>query len=114
MDMLKVFDVASPNECFERSESIVPQQALALANSKLSLTMARDYSRSNFRPRRRMSRFHLRPAIERQSPCMAALTRSSWRRHSTASSGASRAAAELHESLEYLRSRRRFIATARS
>ena len=35
MDMLKVFDVASPNECFQRSESIVPQQALALANSKL-------------------------------------------------------------------------------
>jgi hypothetical protein len=41
MDMLKVFDVASPNECFERSESIVPQQALALANGKLSLTMSR-------------------------------------------------------------------------
>jgi len=42
MDMLKVFDVASPNECFQRSESIVPQQALALANGKLSLTMSRD------------------------------------------------------------------------
>jgi mono/diheme cytochrome c family protein len=42
MDMLKVFDVASPNECFQRSESIVPQQGLALANSKLSLTVARD------------------------------------------------------------------------
>ena len=41
MDMLKVFDVASPNECFQRSESIVPQQALALANGKLSFTMAR-------------------------------------------------------------------------
>jgi hypothetical protein len=41
MDMLKVFDVASPNECFQRSESIVPQQALALANSELSLAMAR-------------------------------------------------------------------------
>ena len=42
IEMLKVFDVASPNECFQRSESIVPQQALALANSKLSLTMARE------------------------------------------------------------------------
>jgi hypothetical protein len=42
MDMLKVFDVASPNECFQRSESIVPQQALALANGTLSQTMARD------------------------------------------------------------------------
>jgi uncharacterized protein DUF1553 len=41
MDMLKVFDIASPNECFQRSESIVPQQALALANSELSLAMAR-------------------------------------------------------------------------
>ena len=42
VEMLKVFDAASPNECFQRSESIVPQQALALANSKLSLTMARE------------------------------------------------------------------------
>jgi hypothetical protein len=41
MDMLKVFDVASPNECFQRSESIVPQQALALANGTLSFAMAR-------------------------------------------------------------------------
>ncbi|MFN0166507.1 MAG: DUF1553 domain-containing protein [Bryobacteraceae bacterium] len=41
MDMLRVFDLASPNECFERGESIVPQQALALANGKLSLTMGR-------------------------------------------------------------------------
>ena len=48
MDMLKVFDVASPNECFQRSESIVPQQALALANSKLSLTMAREIAATVF------------------------------------------------------------------
>ncbi len=41
MDMLKVFDAASPNECFERGESVVPQQALALANGTLSLAMAR-------------------------------------------------------------------------
>ena len=41
VEMLKVFDVASPNECFQRSESIVPQQALALANSELSQEMAR-------------------------------------------------------------------------
>jgi len=38
---LKVFDAANPNECFERNESIVPHQALALANSKLSLQAAR-------------------------------------------------------------------------
>jgi hypothetical protein len=41
VEMLKVFDVASPNECFQRSESVVPQQALALANSALSFDMAR-------------------------------------------------------------------------
>jgi hypothetical protein len=40
-EMLKVFDVASPNECFQRSESVVPQQALALSNSALSFDMAR-------------------------------------------------------------------------
>jgi hypothetical protein len=42
MEMLKVFDAASPIECFERSESIVPQQALALANSSLSWKMAKE------------------------------------------------------------------------
>ena len=31
-----------PTSASRRSESIVPQQALALANSKLSLTMARE------------------------------------------------------------------------
>lgn len=45
MEMLRVFDEASPNECFERSESIVPQQALALSNSKLSQTVAEEISR---------------------------------------------------------------------
>ena len=42
---LKVFDEANPNECFQRNESIVPHQALALANSKLSLQMARTLER---------------------------------------------------------------------
>ena len=41
MDLLKAFDAASPIECFQRSESIVPQQALALANGKLSFVVAR-------------------------------------------------------------------------
>jgi len=35
MTFLLLFDAASPNECYRRSESIVPQQALALANSSL-------------------------------------------------------------------------------
>jgi len=37
---LATFDQASVLECYRRAESIVPQQALALANSKFSLTMA--------------------------------------------------------------------------
>ncbi len=41
VEMLKVFDVASPNECFERTSSIVPQQALALSNSDLSFSASR-------------------------------------------------------------------------
>jgi mono/diheme cytochrome c family protein len=37
---LGIFDDASVRECYRRSESIVPQQALALSNSKLALDMA--------------------------------------------------------------------------
>jgi hypothetical protein len=45
MTMLVVFDAASPNECYRRSESIVPQQALALMNSSLSLGHSRQLAR---------------------------------------------------------------------
>jgi hypothetical protein len=34
-EFLRLFDAANVNECYERSESIIPQQALALANSTL-------------------------------------------------------------------------------
>ena len=37
---LALFDDAGVQECYRRSESIVPQQALALSNSKLALTAA--------------------------------------------------------------------------
>jgi hypothetical protein len=37
---LALFDDAPVRECYRRSESIVPQQALALANSKVALEMA--------------------------------------------------------------------------
>jgi hypothetical protein len=40
-EFLKLFDMAAPGECYERKVSIVPQQALALANSELTLVMAR-------------------------------------------------------------------------
>jgi mono/diheme cytochrome c family protein len=41
MLLLDQFDPASPTECYERHESVVPQQALALANSALALGQAR-------------------------------------------------------------------------
>lgn len=41
-EFLRVFDVANPAECYQRSESIMPQQALAMANSAVSLTSARE------------------------------------------------------------------------
>ncbi len=41
---LGLFDDAGVRECYRRSESIVPQQALALSNSKLALAMAEKIS----------------------------------------------------------------------
>ncbi|MEQ9410970.1 MAG: DUF1553 domain-containing protein [Fuerstiella sp.] len=46
MTMLVLFDAAGPNECYRRSESIIPQQALTLANSTLSLSQSRKLARS--------------------------------------------------------------------
>lgn len=42
MPFLDQFDAASPTECFERRESVIPQQALALHNSGLAINMSRD------------------------------------------------------------------------
>jgi hypothetical protein len=42
---LELFDGASVNECYRRSESIVPQQALALANSDTSRDQSRVVAR---------------------------------------------------------------------
>jgi hypothetical protein len=41
MEFLDQFDAASPSECYERRESVVPQQALAMYNSALALGKAR-------------------------------------------------------------------------
>ncbi len=46
MEFLRIFDVAGVTECYRRKESILPQQALALANSELSLRMARRLART--------------------------------------------------------------------
>ena len=39
------FDAASPTECYQRGESVLPQQALALANSALALNGSRRLAR---------------------------------------------------------------------
>lgn len=41
MTFLDQFDPASPTECFERRESVIPQQALTLSNSALALNQSR-------------------------------------------------------------------------
>jgi hypothetical protein len=41
MEFLKLFDAASVTECYQRKDSIIPQQALALSNSELTIRMAR-------------------------------------------------------------------------
>lgn len=41
MAWLELFDAANPCDCYRRSTSVMPQQALALANSELAIRMAR-------------------------------------------------------------------------
>ena len=41
VEFLKIFDSPSVTECYERRPSVMPQQALALANSELALAQAR-------------------------------------------------------------------------
>jgi hypothetical protein len=45
MSFLDQFDAASPTECYERRESVVPQQALALHNSVLALNASREIAK---------------------------------------------------------------------
>jgi hypothetical protein len=46
MEFLKIFDCAAVTECYQRKESVLPQQALALANSELTLTHSRIIAKS--------------------------------------------------------------------
>lgn len=41
----ELFDAPNPNECYRRSQTIVPQQALALSNSRLALDQSRHLAR---------------------------------------------------------------------
>ncbi|MFN0166333.1 MAG: DUF1553 domain-containing protein [Bryobacteraceae bacterium] len=45
VEFFKIFDSASTSECYERTESVVPQQALALANSQISRDQSRAMAR---------------------------------------------------------------------
>jgi hypothetical protein len=45
MTFLRIFDAASPDECYRRKESVIPQQALALANSSLTVEQSRHIAR---------------------------------------------------------------------
>ncbi len=46
MEMLEVFDMADPNACYRRKESVVPNQSLAMMNSGLALDSARTITES--------------------------------------------------------------------
>lgn len=45
MEFLQIFDVASVTECYARKQAVLPQQALALANSDVVLEQARRIAR---------------------------------------------------------------------
>lgn len=41
MEFLELFDAANPCDCYKRASSVQPQQALALANSELTISLSR-------------------------------------------------------------------------
>lgn len=41
MEFLDIFDAANPCDCYKRSSSVLPQQALALSNNELTLRLGR-------------------------------------------------------------------------
>jgi hypothetical protein len=41
MKFLELFDAANETDCYRRSESVIPQQALAMSNSQLSFSQSR-------------------------------------------------------------------------
>src|SRR5439155_15346458 len=45
MEFLELFDGANPGECYRRTTSVLPQQALALSNSVLTLGQGRVLAR---------------------------------------------------------------------
>ncbi len=49
MSLLVLFDAANPGDCYRRRPSVIPQQALALANSSLTRNVARLLSAELYR-----------------------------------------------------------------
>jgi hypothetical protein len=45
VEFLKIFDGPAVTECYQRRPTVMPQQALALANSKLALEQARSLAK---------------------------------------------------------------------
>tara|TARA_R110002049_G_scaffold46487_1_gene135097 strand:+ start:22645 stop:25335 length:2691 start_codon:yes stop_codon:yes gene_type:complete len=45
MTMLVTFDAANPTDCYRRSPSVIPQQALAMSNSPLAISQSRSLGR---------------------------------------------------------------------
>src|SRR6516162_10144184 len=41
MEFLELFDAPNPSECYRRTTSVLPQQALALSNSELTIRQGR-------------------------------------------------------------------------
>ena len=77
MEFLKLFDAAAVTECYQRKESIVPQQALALANSELTLVQARIIARELARTS--CERYALRSSRRPSSTsCRARRRRTNW------------------------------------
>jgi hypothetical protein len=50
MEFLELFDGANPCDCYARTSSILPQQALALANSELTRAQGRALARKLWEP----------------------------------------------------------------
>ena len=46
MPFLAAFDAAGPTECYRRATTVVPQQAMALVNSRLSVRAAEAVAKS--------------------------------------------------------------------
>jgi hypothetical protein len=78
MEFLAVFDAANEGECYRRTESVIPQQALALANSSLAQSQARVLARKLSKETQQPGAFvrlgfeHLlgrQPTAQEQSEC---------------------------------------------